>query len=74
MKLDKPIEIKIDLERMEKLEEKYGIHLHVEQYGSMLNIPDSYFEIKEPFTECIFLGHTLDEVEKKLEKMYGKKN
>ena len=74
MKLDKPIEIKIDLERMEKIEQKYGIHLHVEQYGSTLNIHDSYFEIKEPFTECIFLGHTLDEVEKKLEKMYGKKN
>ena len=57
-----------------EIEEKYGIHLHVEQYGSTLNIPDSYFEIKEPFTECIFLGHTRDEVEKKLEKMYGKKH
>lgn len=73
MKLDKPFGIKIDLERMEKLEEKYGIHLHVEQYGD-LSIQDKYFEIREPLSDSVFLGNTLDEAEKKLEKMYGKKN
>lgn len=73
MKLDKPFGIKIDLERMEKLEEKYGIHLHVEQYGD-LSIQDKYFEIRKPLSDSVFLGNTLDEAEKKLEKMYGKKN
>ena len=73
MKLDKPFGIKIDLERMEKLEEKYGIHLHVEQYGD-LSIQDKHFEIRKPLSDSVFLGNTLDEAEKKLEKMYGKKN
>lgn len=70
MKLVEPLEIKVDLERMEKIEDKYDIHLHVEQYGD-LNVPDSYFEIREPLSDSVFLGHTLDAVESKLEEMYG---
>lgn len=71
------IELKVNvIQRMEELEEKYGIHLHVEQYMSD-KVPDSYYQVlkegsfkKEDFE---FLGHTLDEVEKSLELKYGKK-
>lgn len=71
MKSNEPFTLNVDLERMEKLEQKYNIHLHVEQYGN-IGLQDKYYQLKYPLSDSIFLGNTLDEVEKKLEVLYGR--
>lgn len=62
----------IPLREMEMLEKKYGIQLHVEQYEDV-DTPDSYWQIL-PQGTSVYLGHTIDEVERVLGEIYGKKN
>lgn len=57
----------IELQRMEQLETKYHVELFVEQ---TMGQPDKYYKIKRHVLAKkptkVFLGNTLDEVEKKL--------
>lgn len=73
-KVTKPIPHTIPLEEMERLEKKYNIHLHIEQYGD-LNIPDRYYQVLEPnillTNNYLFLGHTIETVKKVLAKKFG---
>lgn len=60
--------LNIPLEEMEKLESKYGINLHVDQFEDE-NMPDAFFIIgKDSFT---YLGSTMENVEKELKRRYG---
>lgn len=77
--------INIPLQRMEELEEKYGVELFVNQYEDNYK-PDEYFVkygsiyFAPPFEHVKYrdtyeyLGSTLDEVERELERRYGNKN
>lgn len=63
--------MKIQLKKMEELEKKYNIALHIEQ---LLGEKDRYYEIGYVFPfvkkQKTFLGHTLEEVEENLIKRY----
>ena len=59
----------IPLFEMERLEEKYGVELFVEQYEDP-NTPNSYWQIIGKYR--IYLGSTIDQVEKRLGELYGK--
>lgn len=71
----------ISLERMEQLEKKYGVELHVNQYEDKSK-PDEYFIVETEFSfpylnerlTFEYLGSTLDEVERRLEEKYGNKD
>ena len=77
--------VNIPLQRMEELEEKYGVELFVNQYEDN-HKPDEYFMklasvyLSPPFEHVKFrefyeyLGSTLDDVERELERRYGNKN
>lgn len=62
----------IPLQKMEELEEKYNVHLHIEQYIDP-RLPDKYYKVLKPdvFTSdnFIFLGNTIEEVEEALKTM-----
>ena len=57
------------LEEMEKLEVKYGVNLHVDQFEDE-NKPDAYFVIGES-KSFTYVGSTLDEVKERLKTWYG---
>lgn len=65
--------MQIPLQKMEELETKYNIHLHIEQ---SLTEKDKYFQVIRLFPlaqdEYKFLGNTIEEVEKRLEHEYRK--
>lgn len=58
----------IPLFEMERLEEKYDVELFVEQYGDP-DTPSSYWQIIGKYR--IYLGCTIDQVEKRLGELYG---
>ena len=58
--------LNIPLREMEELEFKYGIHLHVEQYGGSCD----YLEI-DTWGDRLYLGSTIDEVKEVLKRRYG---
>lgn len=66
--------ITIPLEAMERLERKYNIHLHIEQYGDP-RIKDRYYQVLENnifvLENYVFLGNTIEEVEDVLKKKFG---
>lgn len=72
-----PVGATIELERMENLEKKYGVELFVEQYA-LPEIKDRYYEVLKPnillANNLLFLGNTLDEVERvlKMREDYSK--
>ena len=60
--------LNVPLQEMEKLEAKYGINLHVDQFEDE-NIPDAYFVIGES-KSFTYVGSTLDEVKERLKSWY----
>ena len=58
----------IPLFEMERLEEKYGVELFVEQYEDP-DAPNSYWQIIGKYR--IYLGCTIDQAEKRLGELYG---
>ena len=56
----------IPLERMEQLEKKYNIHLHVDQYHDHEEYYQLFPSLLAPIGTKIFLGSTIEEVENKL--------
>lgn len=58
----------IPLFEMERLEEKYGVELFIEQYEDP-NTPNSYWQVIDKYR--IYLGSTIDQVEKRLGELYG---
>lgn len=65
--------MQIPLQKMEELETKYNIHLHIVQ--SPIE-KDEYYQVIRLFPlaqdEYKFLGNTIEEVEKRLEYEYRK--
>lgn len=60
-------DLKVSLEQMEQLEEKYNIALHVDQY---MDKKDEYYMITAD-KEYKYVGSTIKEVKKKLKNLYG---
>lgn len=58
-------DLKISLEEMEKLEQKYNIALHVDQY---IDKKDEYYIVTSNGNE--YIGSTIKEVKKRLKKKY----
>lgn len=63
--------MEIELQKMEKLEDKYGVELFVEQ---ILGQKDKYYKLISQFPieekKKVFLGNTLKQVEKRLKREY----